>query len=73
MRPWGFGLDEIAVPVMIWHGTADVSVHFAPAQWLTSRIPGARAHLEQGDCHFSVGPGALDRMLDELVSAGSLG
>lgn len=69
--PWGFGLDEISAPVMIWQGSADLMVPFSHGQWLASRLPGAAAHLEEGEGHLSVGLGALDRMLDELVTAGS--
>ena len=65
--PWGFSLDEISVPVMIWQGSADLMVPFAHGQWLASQLPGASVHLEQGEGHLSVGLGALDRMLDELV------
>ncbi|HTA09538.1 MAG TPA: alpha/beta hydrolase [Streptosporangiaceae bacterium] len=70
-RPWGFSLDEISVPTMIWQGTADLMVPFSHGQWLASRLPAARAHLEEGEGHLSIGLGALDRMLDELTEAGS--
>src|SRR5215471_1730362 len=70
-RPWGFGLEEISVPVMIWQGSADLMVPFSHGQWLASQLPGASAHLEEGEGHLSVALGALDRMLDELVSFGS--
>jgi pimeloyl-ACP methyl ester carboxylesterase len=69
--PWGFGLEEISVPVMIWQGSADLMVPFSHGQWLASHLPAASAHLQQGEGHLSVGLGALDRMLDELVAAGS--
>jgi len=69
-RDWGFGLEEITVPAMIWQGSEDLMVPFAHGQWLASRLPGASVHLEEGEGHLSVGIGALDRMLDELVSAG---
>jgi pimeloyl-ACP methyl ester carboxylesterase len=69
ISPWGFGLDEVSVPALIWHGSADLMVPFSHGQWLASRIPGASAHLEEGEGHLSVGLGALDRMLDELSLA----
>ena len=69
-KPWGFGLEEITVPTMIWQGSADLMVPFAHGQWIASQLPGASVHLEEGEGHLSVGIGALDRMLDELVSAG---
>ncbi len=68
-KPWGFGLEEISVPVMLWQGSADLMVPFSHGQWLASRLPGASVHLEEGEGHESVAVGALDRMLDELVSA----
>jgi pimeloyl-ACP methyl ester carboxylesterase len=68
--PWGFGLAEIPVPVMIWQGSADLMVPFSHGQWLAAQLPGAAAHLEEGEGHLSVALGALDRMLDELVAAG---
>jgi hypothetical protein len=40
---------------------------------LTGELAGASAHLEEGEGHLSVALGALDRMLDELVSTGSPG
>jgi pimeloyl-ACP methyl ester carboxylesterase len=71
LAPWGFELAEISVPTMIWQGSADLMVPFAHGQWLASRLPAASAHLEHGEGHLSVALGALDRMLDELVAAGS--
>jgi pimeloyl-ACP methyl ester carboxylesterase len=69
--PWGFGLDEISVPAMIWQGSADLMVPFSHGQWLASQLPGASAHLEEGEGHLSVALGAIDRMLDELIAANS--
>ena len=66
---WGFELAEISVPTMIWQGSADLMVPFAHGRWLASQLPGASAHLEEGEGHLSVGLGALDRMLDELIGA----
>ena len=70
-RSWGFELAEISVPTMIWQGSADLMVPFSHGQWLASQLPGASVHLEEGEGHLSIGIGALDRMLDELVSAGT--
>lgn len=69
IQPWGFDLAEISVPVMIWQGGADLMVPFGHGQWLDAHVPGASAHLEEGEGHLSIGIGALDRMLDELISA----
>jgi pimeloyl-ACP methyl ester carboxylesterase len=65
-RPWGFDLAEIRVPVAIWQGSADLMVPFAHGQWLASAVPGATAHLQQGEGHLSILVGAARQMLAEL-------
>ena len=69
VKPWGFALDDIAVPAFVWQGSDDLMVPFAHGQWLAAHIPGAVAHLEQGEGHLSISVGAADRMLKELASA----
>jgi pimeloyl-ACP methyl ester carboxylesterase len=71
-RPWGFDLAEISVPTAIWQGSEDLMVPFAHGQWLASHVPGAIVHLEDGEGHLSIGIGALDRMLDELLTVAGL-
>lgn len=68
LRPWGFGVGDITVPVSIWQGTEDMMVPFAHAQWLAAHVPGARAHLVQGEGHLSLMarmPVILDDLLDQ--------
>jgi pimeloyl-ACP methyl ester carboxylesterase len=60
---WGFDLEDIRVPVRLWHGAED---QFAPAshtRWLAERIPGATAEVEHGKAHFA----ALEVMLQLLT------
>jgi pimeloyl-ACP methyl ester carboxylesterase len=68
VSPWGFDLAEIAVPTFVWQGSEDLMVPFAHGQWLAANVPGAIVHLPQGEGHLSVGIGALDQMLAELVT-----
>ena len=67
LEPWGFEISDLAVPTFVWQGSADLMVPFTHGQWLADHIPGVTAHLEAGEGHLSLGVGALDRMLDELV------
>ncbi len=67
VRPWGFDLGEIRRPVTLWQGSADLMVPFTHGRWLATQLPGASVHLEHGEGHLSIGVGALDRMLDELL------
>jgi pimeloyl-ACP methyl ester carboxylesterase len=66
-RDWGFDLGAIAVPTYVWQGSEDKMVPIHHGEWLAANLPGAVAHLEQGEGHFSIAVGALGRMLDEVL------
>jgi pimeloyl-ACP methyl ester carboxylesterase len=53
-KPWGFRLEEIRVPVTIWHGTADSSTPIGMAQALARAIPTATLRIlpDQGHLIF---------------------
>jgi pimeloyl-ACP methyl ester carboxylesterase len=63
-RSWGFDLATITVPAYVWQGSEDKMVPFHHGEWLAEHVPGAVAHLEEGEGHFSIAVGAFDRMLD---------
>jgi pimeloyl-ACP methyl ester carboxylesterase len=54
LRPWGFDLHSIRVPVQLWHGRHDRFVPFQHGQWLASRIPSVDAHLTEEDGHLTL-------------------
>ncbi|WP_416971209.1 alpha/beta fold hydrolase [Streptomyces sp. 4F14] len=61
--PWGFDLDAISVPVLLWHGEQDV---FAPAshtRWLAEHIPGRTVVVHPRAAHF-----AALRVLPDIVT-----
>jgi pimeloyl-ACP methyl ester carboxylesterase len=66
IRPWGFDLGAITVPVAIWQGTEDRMVPFAHAEWLAANVAGARAHLVEGEGHLSLLM-KMDVILDDLL------
>jgi pimeloyl-ACP methyl ester carboxylesterase len=70
-RPWGFNLDEITVPVCVWHGGEDRTVPIAHGTWLASQVPGARSHLYADEGHLSLWR-KLDAIFDELVDRAAL-
>lgn len=71
VRPWGFAVGDISVPVAVWQGTEDMMVPFAHAQWLVAHVPGARAHLEEGEGHLSL-LAQMPRILDDLLDLAGL-
>jgi pimeloyl-ACP methyl ester carboxylesterase len=67
IRPWGFDLAAIEVPISVWQGGQDKMVPYAHGVWLTEHIPGARAHLYQNEGHISLVM-QMDRVLDDLLA-----
>ncbi|WP_189349173.1 alpha/beta fold hydrolase [Zhihengliuella salsuginis] len=70
VQPWGFELDEIDVPTILWQGSLDKMVPFSHGRQLADRLTGAASHLESGEGHVSIVVGAMGTMLDELIAAG---
>jgi pimeloyl-ACP methyl ester carboxylesterase len=66
MRPWGFDLDEIRVPTLLWQGVQDKMVPAAHGRWLADRIPGVEAHISEEDGHLSIAVGRLGEIYDWL-------
>jgi pimeloyl-ACP methyl ester carboxylesterase len=57
VKPWGFDVRAIEVPVAIWQGRRDQFVPYAHGQWLARNVRNARAHLLDDQGHLSL---ALD-------------
>jgi pimeloyl-ACP methyl ester carboxylesterase len=51
---WGFDLDDIRVPVKIWHGRQDRMVPVQHGQWLAANVPGAQADISDRDGHLTM-------------------
>jgi pimeloyl-ACP methyl ester carboxylesterase len=66
-RPWGFGLDGVGVPVVVWQGGQDRMVPFAHGEWLVAHLPSARARLLPGEGHLSIAVAKFGEMVDELL------
>jgi pimeloyl-ACP methyl ester carboxylesterase len=52
VRPWGFDLSEIAVPVEVRYGSKDVLVPATHGVWLGRTIPGAIVVVEEDQGHM---------------------
>jgi pimeloyl-ACP methyl ester carboxylesterase len=72
VRPWGFDLASIDIPVTVWQGEQDLMVPIAHGRWLAAHVSGARAELDPDDGHLSLAVGRYGDILDRLLAdAGS--
>jgi pimeloyl-ACP methyl ester carboxylesterase len=54
VKPWGFELGSISVPVQLWQGRQDLMVPPAHGEWLAEHVSGAHVRLSDDDGHLSV-------------------
>jgi len=66
--PWGFPLEEVSVPVALWHGTKDRT--FAPrlAENVAARLPNCEFHLVEGAGHYSLPIRYIREILADLMT-----
>lgn len=68
VAPWGFALEDVAVPSAIWQGGQDLMVPPAHGRLMAEQIPGAVFHFEPGAGHISLVGGNIERMLQDLIA-----
>jgi pimeloyl-ACP methyl ester carboxylesterase len=69
LKPWGFALSDLDVPVFLWQGDEDLMVPAAHGRWLAGELPHAVPHLITGEGHLSILRNSIGTMLDELMTA----
>jgi pimeloyl-ACP methyl ester carboxylesterase len=62
LRPWGFAVTEIRVPVTIRYGSRDVLVPAAHGAWLAGHVPGAEVVVDDGAGHLTDPETVLERL-----------
>lgn len=65
-RPWGFAPEEIAIPVRLWHGTADGTVPSSHGRHLATALPNCLPVFTEGEGHFTLPIGHMEEILRTL-------
>ena len=68
VKPWGFELAAIPIPVFVWQGGHDRMVPFAHGEWLVAHIPNARPRLFAEHGHLTLVLDSMPRIVDELLT-----
>jgi pimeloyl-ACP methyl ester carboxylesterase len=63
MKPWGFELSDVNVPVSLWQGRQDLMVPFSHGEYIATHLPNVTAHLLEEEGHLT-----LLRYLPTMVS-----
>jgi pimeloyl-ACP methyl ester carboxylesterase len=69
VKPWGFDVASIRVPVHVWQGRHDRMVPYGHGEWLAAHIPTAVPHLFEEHGHLSLGVDSIGLILDQLIAA----
>jgi pimeloyl-ACP methyl ester carboxylesterase len=54
LSPWGFAVEDVQVPVVIFQGDLDENVPVGHARWLARHLPHAQLRLYEGEGHVSL-------------------
>jgi pimeloyl-ACP methyl ester carboxylesterase len=68
IRPWGFDVGGVAVPVEIRYGEDDVLVPSAHGRWLAAHVPGASVTIDHDRGHLSTPDEHLERLRALVVA-----
>jgi pimeloyl-ACP methyl ester carboxylesterase len=67
-QPWGFPIEEVRVPVRLWHGQQDRAFSVRLAEEIANRLPNCKARFIDGAGHYSLPIRYTRRILQDLVS-----
>ncbi|MEY2563704.1 MAG: hypothetical protein QOH88_1897 [Verrucomicrobiota bacterium] len=66
-QPWGFPLEEVMVPVRLWHGKKDRTFSYLLAEQVAARLPNCEFHLVEGAGHYSLPIRNTREILADLI------
>ena len=67
-EPWGFALEDVRVPVRLWHGIEDRAFAVRLAEEIANRFPNCNPRFIQNEGHYSLPIRHMPEILKDLIS-----
>src|SRR6266853_1926895 len=67
-QPWGFAIEDVRVPVRLWHGKQDRAFSVPLAGELAKRLPDCNARFIDDAGHYSLPIRHMREILEDLIS-----
>jgi pimeloyl-ACP methyl ester carboxylesterase len=67
-EPWGFAIEDVRVPVRLWHGIEDRAFAVRLAEAIANRFPNCKARFIQDEGHYSLPIRHMREILEDLIS-----
>jgi pimeloyl-ACP methyl ester carboxylesterase len=67
-QPWGFAIEDVRIPVRLWHGTQDRAFSVQLAEELAKRLPNCEARFIEDAGHYSLPIRYMRTILEDLLS-----
>jgi len=67
-QPWGFPMEEVQVPVRLWHGKQDRAFSVRLAKEIAERLPNCKARYVDSAGHYSLPIRHMREILQDLIS-----
>jgi pimeloyl-ACP methyl ester carboxylesterase len=69
-EPWGFRIEEVSVPVRLWHGCQDRAFSVHLAEEVAGRLSNCQARYVDGAGHYSLPIRHMCEILEDLICSG---
>src|SRR5437763_666894 len=67
-HPWGFAVEDVRVPVRLWHGKQDRAFAVCLAEEIANRLPNCKARFIENEGHYSLPIRHIREILQDLMS-----
>lgn len=69
-QPWGFAVEDVCVPVRLWHGKQDRAFSVHLAEEVANRLPNCKARFVDDAGHYSLPIRHMREILQDLICNG---